>query len=185
MKRLAMGLALLLIFTAPSVVLAGEGAASRKTHFALGYNLNNFHRDFGFGLSMTSPYFLHDRVAVRFSVNTSYFDGIPAGQTEYEWMPYSIYKLGLVGVAAVVNDLVRLYGEGGVMYIVPNHRFSEKNKFGGYGHFGFEFFMDENHPLSYFIQLGSVGGGTRAEKIEGKPFYLNDFATTVGLRYHF
>lgn len=184
MKRVALGLALLLIFAVPSVVLAGDGVAPRKTHFALGYNLNNFRHDFGFGLNVTSPFFLQDQVAVRFSANTSYFAGIPAGKGEDEWMPYSIYKLGLIGVGAVVNDLVRLYGEGGVVYVIPNSRFSEENRFGGYGHFGFEFFMDRNSPLCYFIELGSVGVGARAEKIAGKPIYLNGFAVAVGLRFH-
>ena len=185
MKKVAFVLALLLILTAPAVVLAGDGAAPRNTRFALGYHLNNFRHDFGLGLNVTSPYFFNDRVAVRFSVNAAYFDGIPAGQTEDEWMPYAIYKLGLVGVGSAVNDRVRLYGEGGVMYIVPNRLFSEENCFGGYGYFGVEFFMTENHPLSYFIELGSVGSKARAEKIEDKPLYVNGFATTVGLRYHF
>lgn len=185
MKKVAIGLALLFILAMPSVALAQEGGETGNTHFALGYYLNSFHHDFGFGLNLTSPYFLNDRVAVRFSVDTAYFESIPAGKTEYEWVPYTIYRLGLVGVGSAINDLIRLYGEGGIMYVVPNPCFSEKNKLGGYGYFGFEFLMEENHPLSYFIQLGSVGSGAKAEKVEGKPFYVDGFATTVGLRYYF
>ncbi|NLY88162.1 MAG: hypothetical protein GX085_00845 [Firmicutes bacterium] len=184
MKRVAFGLAILLIFLLPTVALAGDGAQLRKTNFALGYNLNNFRHDFGFGLNATSSYFWHDRAAVRFSANNMYFEGIPAGETESTWMPYTVYKLGLIGVAAVVNDLVRLYGEGGFMYIVPNGSFSDNSKLGGYGHFGFEFFMDQNAPYCYFIELGSVGTVARAEKLTGKPIYGSGFAIAVGLRYH-
>ncbi len=185
MKRVSLVLAILLILALPSVALAGDGAQLRRANFAVGYHLNNFRYDFGYGLNVTSPYFFNDRVAVRLSVNTMYFEGIPAGRTGMDWMPYTVYKLGLLGASTVVNDLFRLYGEGGFLYIVPNSRFSEKNSLGGYGHFGFEFFMDQNAPLCYFIELGSVGSGTRAEKIAGKPYYAAGFAAAVGLRYHF
>lgn len=176
---------LLLVFLGSSVVLAKDNATPKYSRFSLGYNLNSFHHDFGFGINMTTPYFLSNKVAVRFSVNLSYLEGIPIDKTEYDWMPYTIYKLGLIGSSSMVNDLIRLYGEGGVIYIIPNSSFSEKNVFGGFGNFGFEFFMSDGFPICYFIELGSVGSGARAEKILNKPIYINGFATSVGLRYHF
>lgn len=186
MKRVVIiCVALLLTFIGSSVALAQESVTPRYSHFSLGYNLNNFHHDFGFGVNLTTPYFFDNRVAVRFSVNLSYFEGVPTDKTEYDWMPYTLYKLGLIGVGAMVNDLARLYGEGGFIYIVPNNRFSEKNVLGGYGHFGFEFFMNHDSPICYFIELGSVGTGARAEKLPESPIYVNGFATSVGLRFHF
>ncbi len=185
MKRVSLALAILLVFTLPSAAFAGDGAQLRRANFAVGYHLNNFRYDFGYGLNVTSPYFFNDRVAVRLSVNTMYFEGIPAGRTEMEWMPYTVYKLGLIGASTVVNDLFRLYSEGGFLYIVPNSRFSGKTSCGGYGHFGFEFFMDKNAPSCFFIELGSVGSGIKAEKIAGKPYYAAGFAVAAGFRYHF
>ena len=185
LKRVAFCIALLLIFTGSSVVFAEDSVGSKYSHLSLGFNLNNFHHDFGFGVNLTTPYFLNNRVAVRFSANSSYFEGIPINKTEYDWMPYTIYKLGIIGTSAMINDLIRLYGEGGVIFIIPNSCFSEKNGLGGYGHFGFEFSVDSCSPVCYFIELGSVGTSARAEKILNKPIYANGFATSVGLRYHF
>ncbi|HBT16185.1 MAG TPA: hypothetical protein DEB05_04425 [Firmicutes bacterium] len=185
MKRVAFCIALLLIFTGSSVVFAEDSVGSKYSHLSLGFNLNNFHHDFGFGVNLTTPYFLNNRVAVRFSANSSYFEGIPINKTEYDWMPYTSCQLGLIGASAMVNDLIRLYGEGGVIYIIPNRQFSEKNVVGGFGHFGFEFFMNSGSPVCYFIEVGSLGTGAKAERLSEKPIYANGFATSVGLRFHF
>lgn len=100
-------------------------------------------------------------------------------------MPYTVYKLGLIGVGGMINQSIRLYGEGGIVYIIPNDDFSEENSVsGGYGLFGFEFFMNKGSSICYFIELGSMGIGASAEKLPGKPLYANGFSTSVGLRVH-
>ena len=186
MKRITIiCIALFLIFSGSSMASAQDNITPKYAHLSLGFALNHFHHDFGFGLTLTTPYFLDNRVAVRLSVNSSYFEGIPADKTEYDWMPYTSCQLGLIGASAMVNDLIRLYGEGGVIYIIPNRQFSEKNVVGGFGHFGFEFFMNSGSPVCYFIELGSLGTGATAERLSGKPIYANGFATSVGLRFHF
>lgn len=186
MKRIIiMWATLLLILIGSSSALAQDDATPKHSKLSLGYTLYNCHQSFGHGLTLTTPYFLNDRIAVRLSVNQALLEGIPEGKTEYELMTYTAYKLGLVGVAGMINESIRLYGEGGFIYIIPNSRLSENNVLGGYGHFGFEFFMNSNSPVCYFIELGSIGTGARAEKLSGKPLYLNGFATAVGLRFHF
>lgn len=100
MKRVSLALAILLVFTLPSAAFAGDGAQLRRANFAVGYHLNNFRYDFGYGLNVTSPYF-------------------------------------------------------------------------------------KNAPSCFFIELGSVGSGIKAEKIAGKPYYAAGFAVAAGFRYHF
>ncbi|HEX3048107.1 MAG TPA: hypothetical protein VHY08_25370 [Bacillota bacterium] len=189
MKRITMiCIVLLLILGGVSSVSAQEEGASKYSTLSLGYTLYNIDKEFGHGFILTSPYFFNDRMAVRFSLNQSLYKGIPLGKTDYEWLPYSVYKLGVIGVSGGIADSFRYYGEGGVVYAVPNNQFSENNVSGGYGNFGFEFINNDNAspiPFSYFIELGGIGTGAKAEKITGKPFYLNGFTTSTGLRFYF
>jgi hypothetical protein len=101
---------------------------------------------------------------------------------ETTWTPYSNFQLGIVGVGGKINNSIRLYGEGGVIAILPDSDFSSNDsEFGGYGLFGFEFFFQEAH--NYFIELGGVGTGARADKVLTEPIYSNGFIVNVGYRY--
>lgn len=74
-----------------------------------------------------------------------------------------------------------MYGEGGILGLFPSSDFSSKKfVFGGYGLFGFEFFM--NQMNKYFIELGSCGTGAKADKIATKPIYSNGFLISTGFR---
>ena len=186
MKRIIIFcVALVLLIIHSSSVLAQDETIAKCSNLSLGYTLNNFHENFGYGLTLTSPYFLYDHVAIRLSVSQSFLNGIPEGKTEYEWMPYTVYKLGIVSASGVTNQSIRLYGEGGLVYIIPNDNFSaEEFVSGWYGIFGFEFFTNKDSSFCYFIELGGTGIGARAEKLPGKPLYANGFTTSVGLRVH-
>jgi len=103
---------------------------------------------------------------------------------ETTWSPYSNFTFGMVGVGGTINNSIRLYGEGGVIGILPNSNFSSSDsEFGGYGLFGFEFFFQEAH--NYFIELGGVGTGARADQVITEPIYSNGFIINVGYRYTF
>jgi len=101
---------------------------------------------------------------------------------ETTWTPYSNFQLGIVGFGGSINNFIRLYGEGGVIGILPDSNFSSNDsEFGGYGLFGFEFFFKEAH--NYFIELGGVGTGAQANKVLTQPIYSNGFMVNVGYRY--
>lgn len=145
-----------------------------------GFQLNQYQNDFGFGLSMSSGYFAHDNIAVRIKANLMYNENVQNGETD--WSPYANVSVGLVGVGGMVGEHIRLYGEGGFIGLFPSGEFSTENfVFGGYGIFGFEFFMT-NHN-NYFIELGGVGTGAIADKIEYKPVYSNGFSISTGFRF--
>jgi hypothetical protein len=99
------------------------------------------------------------------------------------WVPYSNVSLGIIGVGGKIGDYIRLYGEGGVIGLIPSNKFSsEQFVFGGYGLFGFEFFMHTSS--NYFIEIGGIGTGAREEKIDTQPIYSNGLLISTGFRMY-
>ncbi len=145
----------------------------------IGLNVNQFQNDFGIGVHLISPYFLKSKVAVRAGANFQWFEYFNG--TETTWSPYQNIQIGLRGRSEVIEDKIFMYGEGGVLAILPNNEFSNNDtEFGGYGVFGFEF-----RPITkfaYFIEIGAVGTGAKANKIITSPIYSNGFLMSVGLR---
>lgn len=159
----------------------------RAANFSLGLTVNEFQNDFGLGIVLTTPYFAKNRFAIRVSANVAFFQGIPENETKADWIPYQAYKFGFIAVGGEATKSNRLYGEGGIVAIMPNKDFSDDKVWGGYGVFGFEFFMQKTQEavLSYFIELGGIGTNARAEKIAGQPIYSNGFTISTGFRYYF
>lgn len=147
----------------------------------MGFQLVQYQNDFGLGLNMTSPYFLHDRLAVRIKANMIWNQHINA-TNETTSTNYTNASVGVVVFAGNVGERIRAYGEGGILFIQPSDVFSTENaELGGYGLFGFEFFMS-NHT-NYFIELGGVGTGAIADKVIAKPIYSNGFLISAGFRF--
>ncbi len=162
-----------------SMAFFGAGAKERSNSLSIGSGLINADGDFGFQGTITSPWFKN---SAAFRIGTFIlFRG------EDSWIPYYGFKAGFLGGSFMVNDDIRLYGEGGVVLLFPSSHFdNDPFVFGGYGHFGFEFFPEgRNSNFSEYIELGSNGIAARAENIPGSPVYMNGFASTVGLRYYF
>ena len=177
MKRYSLQLLLIALSLIASSALAQEKQIN--TGMGFGFQLNQYQRDFGFGLNLTSPYFAHDKIAVRVRGNLMYNESVQNSLTT--WVPYSNVSLGLIGVGGKIGDYIRLYGEGGVIGLFPSEKFSsEQFVFGGYGLFGFEFFMHAGS--NYFIEIGGIGTGARADKIATQPIYSNGLLISTGFR---
>ena len=170
------------------VISIGTGTAQdlpeSATHFSLGGNVHRFQDDFGFSLSATMPYWKGGRGAFRIHLDYSYFEGIAEGEQTYSWMPYLSLRAGAVAVGGTIANAIRLYGEGGVIVVFSNSDLTEDTSVGGYGLFGFEFFMGEMAPVSYFIEVGGMGTGARAGKLGGEPIHANGFMTSAGVRWY-
>jgi len=94
-----------------------------------------------------------------------------------------IQRLVLLGKAGDIADAIQLYGEGGIIGLFPSDEFSSKTfEFGGYGLFGFEFYM--NARSNYFIEIGAVGTGAKADKVVNNPVYSNGLTISSGFRIH-
>lgn len=151
-----------------------------NTGFGIGYQLVQYQNDFGFGVDIVSPYFANSRIGIRLKSNLMYNQNAIDGLSE--WMVYSNISLGVVGVAGRINEKIRLYGEGGIIGILPSNKFSSTDiVLGGYGLFGFEFFF--NNGGSYFIEIGGVGTGATADKVDTQPIYSNGLTISVGIRF--
>lgn len=145
---------------------------------SFGMQLNQYQRDFGLGFQVTSPAIFNDHLALRARYNFMFHEYVNGDA--YTWEPYSNLTVGVIGYAAT-NGSTRLYGEGGLIMIFPSSSFASGNNVGGYGLFGFEFFMA--NPASYFIELGGVGSGARADKLPLEPIYSNGFMISTGFRF--
>ena len=150
-----------------------------KKGIGLGVQVSQYQRDFGIGVNANSPYFMHDKVGVRLRANLMYNQHVK--DESVTWSPYFNVSAGLVGIAGYVGEYIKLYGEGGVIGLFPSSEFSNEDfVFGGYGLFGFEFYM--NNSSNYFIEIGGVGTGATADKVSTNPIYSNGLLISVGFR---
>lgn len=173
------GISIIMILLALQV----QAQESLNKAFGIGGQVGQHQKDFGIGLNMTSPYFANGKMAVRLKGNLIWNEH-PNGNSEATWTSYSNFSLGFVQSVGEINNFVRIYGEGGAILLFPSSEFSSKTiQFGGYGLFGFEFFLDKH--VNYFIEAGGVGTGAKADKIEGNPIYSNGFLINVGIRTQF
>jgi len=180
MKTTLISLMILLLFgSSVFVPLQAQQQMKPNSGLGFGFQINQFQNDFGFGLNMTSPEILNGNAAIRLKANQVYFEHLLDG--EYVWSGYQNVSLGFVGFGGKVGQDIRLYGEGGLVGIIPNERFSSETfKVSGYGTFGFEFFPTP--AFNYFIELGVMTSRAQADKVAGSPFFSNGFAASVGFR---
>lgn len=172
-------LSLLLLITCLNFSAHGQGAINTGTGFH--FQLNQYQRDFGLGLSVTSPMLANDNLGIRIRGNLMFYEHVKNGTTT--WSPYANMTLGLIGIGGTIADFIRLYGEGGVVFLMPAESFTNEDfVIGGYGLFGFEFFMDKG--INYFIEIGGVGTGAVADKIPAEPIYSNGLVISTGFRFY-
>lgn len=150
--------------------------------FSFGIHLNLLPRDLGVGINITSPYLVNSKIAARISTNyqwlqTTNISGSP------KWALYNNIRAGLIGVTGFIGKSIRVYGEGGMVVLIPNPDASDKITSGGYGQMGFEFFFVQR-TNSFFIEIGGIGTGAMAEKLNGAPMYSNGLLTGIGFRLY-
>lgn len=174
------------LFSAAFIVFLTVLASAQSTvneGFSFGLNLNQYQRDFGIGLNVTSPSFAGDNLVVRATANLQYLQHVPVEKTAETWTGYGAFRLGLANTGAALADGIRLYGEGGAMLLLPNDEFSDKDAIlGAYGLFGFEFYMHASS--SFFLEAGGLGINAVADQLPNAPIYANGFLVSVGWRVH-
>lgn len=155
---------------------AQEDHLNRGHNF--GYQLSQYQQDFGFGLNYGTP-LLFKSFGFRAKYNLMFHQHIAGSLST--WSPYSNFSLGLTGFGGQVGSHIRIYGEGGLLLILPSSAFSSRStQFGGYGLFGFEFFNSSG--FNYFIEMGGVGTGATADKLPYQPIYSNGLSLSTGFR---
>ena len=180
MKMKKQTLIILILFGFSVTAYAQE--SEKSNGMVYGFQLGQYQKDFGFGLNITSPLFVHDNIALRLRGNLMFNEHPENNETQ--WTPYSNVSLGIMSGRTKLGDYLAVYGEGGVIGLFPSDEFSTEDfVFGGYGIFGFEFLIDDH--VNYFIELGGVGTGAEADQIPNAPIYSNGFLINVGFRVTF
>ena len=174
----------LILVLAMAKAASAEGNQDSYNDTSVGFMLDGGNGDFSTGIGVTSPWFFGSSLALQAAAMQSwYMHGVDSATGEEDWKPYTSYKLGLMGGGTTVSGFMRMYGAGGLLYILPNRAVSEKKSVtGSYGAFGFEFLSGRS--LNYYIELGTKGIAANADKLPGKPLYGNGFSSTVGFRYY-
>lgn len=158
--------------------------SQEKNKLNVGFHLSQFQKDFGIGVHVISPYMFNKVFAIKLGGNLQWLEHLnDDGHTT--WTTYQNLQLGFRGKQDVIKDRLFLYGEGGLLLLLPNSKFSSnKFDFGGYGLFGFEFISLTNF-VGYFIEMGGVGTGARADKVANQLIYSNGFLINTGVRFKF
>lgn len=171
---------LLFLFFSFIFITANARQTEAENRVQAGLQLSQYQNDFGMGLNLTTPWFANQAIAVRLRSQAMYLEHLNDGTTT--WTPYFNTTLGVATHTGRAGDSIRLYAEGGVIGIVPSDTFTSKSfEFGGYGLFGFEFFMTSGS--NYFIELGAAGTGAKANRADHQPFYSNGFTISTGFRF--
>jgi len=165
---------------AATAQVSSEQTTSINNTVNLGFQLNQYQRDFGTGVTLTSPWFANQKIALRARGNLMFHEHLD-GEV-MTWTPYINTTLGVVSMTGRVGDAIRLYGEGGVAGLFPSSDLSSESfAFGGYGLFGFAFYMTSGS--NYFIEIGGIGTGARADEVAGDPIYSNGLVLSAGFRF--
>jgi len=163
------------------LLCSGKSHCQSRNSTSVGFKISKVQDDFRLGLDVISPYFVHNKIAVRFSANNSWFEHILEGIST--WTPYQSIQLSMRSRQFVIDDKLFIYGDGGLMFLFPNDDFSSKNlALGGYGLVGVEF--KSSNLNAFYLEMGGMGNSVRADNIPTSPSFSNRFITNTGFRFY-
>lgn len=176
MKNLRFHFAIVFLFFA----FAKSATAQDKTPFRVGFQLQELQGSFGLGLNLDVP--LPGKwPALRLAGNWHWLD-IP-GETRSQTASFQTIRLGIAPDGWPVAEKIRVYGEGGVLLLLPENALSSDGfASGGYGLFGFEFFTEKINGSSLFLEIGGTAAGRRVERQEGVPSFGAGLLLGAGFR---
>ena len=162
-------------------------ASPVHTGWTVGPTLARHQDDFGYGLAVGTPTFLNDSLRLTLGGGLAYYPYAADADGEQTWARYGTVRLVIEGGHRAPGSAVRLYGFGGpIVHLVPEALDDDVASLGGIGGFGFEYFFQyDGHdgPVSYYMELGGVGGSFRADAQPGNPLIGNGFVANVGFRW--
>lgn len=187
MNKLLFLLFFLCVLQNSSQASVEDSLAVPASHLSLGLNISEIRNQPGIGLAITTPYFLDNSVAFRFSGNMFLLFNIPLSSASEQVLPYMNPRFGVVYVAGTLAESIRLCLVGGVTYVLPSSKISDDKGIGGYLGFGFEFFTSSfaRSQISFLFESSIIAEPVIAEKLPGQPIYANGIDLSVGMRYYF
>lgn len=148
--------------------------------FRIGFHLRELSGDFGLGLNVDLPtpqYWPTIRLA-----GTWQWQEIPDG-TSFDKASYLTLRTGVASKSFQIQERIRAYGEGGLLAILPSDELSEDSfELGGYGLFGFEFFVEHYGGSSLFLEVGASSAGNGLDTRPGISGFGTGFWVGAGFR---
>ncbi|HET6544601.1 MAG TPA: hypothetical protein VFG46_29150 [Chryseolinea sp.] len=182
-----MKLSITLILTLVAVVVCTAQPVKTMIPFnkgSIGLSVGHYSFDPGIMASVTTPFFLNNKFALRIAGGIRWSEYYLAETNKSAY--YSSMQAGVL-YFITQEDRVRVYSELGFNIVFPNAVFSDKKKMTGVqGLVGLDFFTysRENFGLVYFVEMGYSVNPATAEKLEGQPNYANGLMAVTGFRFH-
>ena len=182
-----MKLSTTLILTFAVVVVCTAQPVKTMTPFnkgSIGLSVGHYSFDPGIMASVTTPFFLNNKFALRIAGGLRWSEYYLAETNKSAY--YSSMQTGVL-YFITQEDRVRVYSEVGFNIVFPNAVFSEKKKVTGmHGSIGLDFFTYSrgNFGLVYFVKLGYSVNPAQAEKLEAQPHYAYGLMAVTGFRFH-
>lgn len=154
--------------------------AQDKMPFRVGFQLQELQGDFGLGLNLDVS--LPGKwPTVRIAGNWHWLEIL--GETRSQTASFQTIRLGLANKGWEVADKIKVYGEGGALFLLPENALSgDPLATGGYGLFGFEFFTEKMNGSALFLQVGGTAVGRRVERREAVPAFGAGLLLGAGFR---
>jgi hypothetical protein len=163
-----------------TTLFMGSLQSQDRTALRAGFMIQEFAGDFGLGLQLDIPTAQHWPVI--WLAGSWLWKEIPVNN-DFGEARFQTVRLGLASKSFKVDDQIRVYGEGGVKAILLNDELStESLELGGYGLFGFEFFVREYGGSAIFLEMGGSSVGNGIERKEGIPTLGSGFMMGAGFR---
>lgn len=159
---------------------AKSATAQDRHPFRAGFQLQELQGSFGLGLNLDVP--LPGKWPVlRLAGNWHWLD-IP-GETRSQTASFQTIRLGIAPDGWPVAEKIKVYGEGGVLFLLSENALSRDGfATGGYGLFGFEFFTEKINGSSLFLEIGGTAAGRRLERQDGVPSFGAGLLLGAGFR---
>jgi hypothetical protein len=168
---------------------AASGAIDSQHHgFSLGTDVLRMQDDFALGVRVSSPSLFQDSIRLTLAGGVAWFPHDQNASGNEQWRTYGHARFVVEAGHRIEGTPIRLYGFGGVLLLaLPDSLSSNSIAPGGLGGFGFEFYMPRggnDGPLSYFLELGGLGTGAKANHAPGHPSIGSGFLVAAGLRWY-
>ncbi|MGB5654881.1 MAG: hypothetical protein WBM56_13720 [Robiginitalea sp.] len=164
------------------VIMSGtvHSQTSDSGSFRIGFHLRELAGDFGLGLNLDLPT-PQNWPTIRLA-GTWQWQEIPEG-TSFDKASYLTLRAGVASKSFQIQERIRAYGEGGLLGVLPSDELSENSfELGGYGLFGFEFFVEQYGLSSLFLEVGASSAGNGLETRPGVPSFGTGFWVGAGFR---
>ena len=155
-------------------------SAQERSPYRVGFHLKGLGGDFGLGLNMDigTP----DKWPTIRLGGTWHWQEIPDG-LEFETASYQTFRVGVASKSFKVQEHIRAYGEGGFLAVLAGDALSyDRFGPGGYGLFGFEFFVREYGGSALFIEIGGSSAGNGMDRAPGVQAFGTGLWVGAGFR---